>query len=203
MGDDIEGYYRTGARFLIKQAISLLESHKLDMASATPEEREAAKIMMKEIIASLTMLVLIGLVFGFDDDDEDRYKKLKDNNWLTNFALLTLLNAKKETDAFSVFPFLNVNENLTPPIISETWNYFTSPFLGFGAVDKGKKILNAATSVFSDSGMYQQDMHHHFIEKGDTKFMHALRTLVGIDAFLYIANPEFKIQQTQQASLRG
>lgn len=203
MGDDIEGFYRTGARFLIKQAISLLESHKLDMASATPEEMEAAKIMMKEIIASLTMLVLIGLVFGFDDDDEDRYKKLKDNNWLTNFALLTLLNAKKETDAFSVYPFLNVNENLTPPIISETWNYFTSPFLGFGAVDKGKKILNAATSVFSDSGMYQQDMPHHFIEKGDTKFMHALRTLVGIDAFLYIANPEFKIQQTQQASLRG
>lgn len=203
MGDDIEGFYRTGARFLIKQAISLLETHKLDMASATPEEKEAAKIMMKEIIASLTMLVLIGLVFGFDDDDEDRYKKLKDNNWLTNFALLTLLNAKKETDAFSVYPFLNVNENLTPPIVSETWNYFTSPFLGFGAVDKGKKVLNAVTGfIFNEEG-YTQSRPQDFIEKGDTKLEHALRTLLGIDAVLYIANPEFKIQQTQQAAARG
>lgn len=203
MGDDIEGFYRTGARFLIKQAISLLESQKLDMASATPEEIEAAKIMGKEILASLTLLVLIGLVFGFDDDDEDRYKKLKDNNWLTNFALLTLLNSKKETEAFSIYPFLNVNNNVTPPIISETWNYVKNPFLGFGAVDKGKKVLNAAATVFSESGVYQQDMPHHFIEKGDTKFEHALRTLTGIDAFLYIGSPELKIQQTQQASARG
>ena len=203
MGEDIEGFYRVGLRYLIKQAMSLTEHSKLNMIAATPEEKEAARIMMKELAISIAVLLLIGFVFGFDDDDEDRYKKLKDNNWITNFALLTLLNTKKETDAFSIYPLLNVNNNLTPPIITETWSYITDPFIGFSAIDRSKKILNALSSYPFESGTYKQNMPQYFIEKGDTKLGHALRTLVGIDAMLYIANPELKIQQTQQAAARG
>jgi len=203
LGEDLEGYYRTGFRYLIKQMMSLLEHHKLNMVSYTPEEQQAAIILLKEFAVSLALLGMIGFVFGFDDDDEERYQKLKENNWITNFFLLTVLNTKKETDAFSIYPFLNVNNNLTPPIISETWNYVTNPFIGFGAVDKGKKLINAIASLPDEGTRYKQAMPQYYIEKGDTKLEHTFRTLFPIDAFLYIADPQFKIQVTQEAAKRG
>jgi hypothetical protein len=200
LGTEIEGFYRVFGRYLMRELVSVIEDKRLTSVTMTAQEREASRIILKDAIVSLSTLLLISFVFGFDTDDEDRYKKLKENSWLTNFLLLTILNAKKETDALTVYPFLNIQNNLTPPVIAETWNYVTEPFIGFTAVDKFKSVINAISSFPTESGTYTRNMPQYFIEKGDTKLEHTVRKFLPIDAILYIANPNLKIQVTQQVS---
>jgi hypothetical protein len=165
-------------------------------------EKLARRKMSKELLVMLSTYILISFLFGYDDDDEEKNDKLKENSWATNFALMTMLAAKKETDAASIIPLLNTQESVIPPLFSETYNFVKEPFMGFGLFDQGKKLVNATfTHAFNnEDAYYDKDMPAYFIEEGDSKVGHQLEKLLHYDAFLYLGSPEYKIQVAQSFS---
>jgi hypothetical protein len=198
LGEDLQGHYQLFAKYALRELLSLIRDKKLSSMTGTPQEKRAAVFVARQLLSMVGTYMLISFVFGYDDDDEERFKKLKENSWLTNFMLLTMLNAKRETDSLSFIPLFNIQENLTPPIISETWDYITNPFLGLGVVEEVKSVVNALASAPFDSGYYKVNRPQSNIEIGDSKLLHELWKISMFDSFFFMANPEYKIFNTQQ-----
>jgi len=105
-GRFVEGYYRAWARFTWeskgKDLLTLLPIG--DQSHLTEDEKYAINQMRKEIILLAIMWVLGSVVMGYDDDDKDRFKKLKENSWFYNWVLYTVLKTRSEAETF-VVPF--------------------------------------------------------------------------------------------------
>ena len=105
-GRFVEGYYRAWARFTWeskgKDLLTLLPIG--DQSHLTEDEKYAINQMRKEIILLAIMWVLGSVVMGYDDDDKDRFKKLKENHWFYNWVLYTVLKTRSEAETF-VVPF--------------------------------------------------------------------------------------------------
>jgi len=188
----------------MREVYFLLNEHRFTQFSTNPAEARAARLMAKELVTMIITYFLISFLFGYDDDDDDKFKKLKDKSWVENFSLLILLNAKRETDSVSIIPFFNIEENFTPPLFNETYNFIKQPFIGFGLYDTGRKILDSgfAALIGSESAIYDTNQPNYFIEKGDYKVEHYLTKLGPWDDLLYLANPERKVFVSQQAQNR-
>jgi len=204
LGEDVEGFYVTFFRMFMREVYFLLNEHRFTQFSTNPAEARAARLMAKELVTMIITYFLISFLFGYDDDDDDKFKKLKDKSWVENFSLLILLNAKRETDSVSIIPFFNIEENFTPPLFNETYNFIKQPFIGFGLYDTGRKILDSgfAALIGSESAIYDTNQPNYFIEKGDYKVEHYLTKLGPWDDLLYLANPERKVFVSQQAQNR-
>jgi len=200
IGADIEGFYITTFKRFIREIIHYLDNGKLSGIELSPNEKRARALMSKELVVMLATYLVITFVFGYDDDDDEKFDKLKENSWVTNFSLMVLLNAKKETDSASIIPFFNIQENLVPPLLNETYNYVKEPFVGFGLFEQGKKLADAAFNhvIGGDSAYYDKRMPQYFIDKGESKFKQRLQKIVGYNDLLYIGNPNYKIQVQQQ-----
>jgi hypothetical protein len=202
-GNDMEGYYMTAFKQMMRYGYNLFSPTKVEF-ELSEDERRNLRRMRNEFLAMLSTSLLIAYGFGFDDDDEDKYKKLKDNSWLTNTALLVAINTKREIDSTSLFPYVNLEENVVPPVFSETYNYVTNPFIGFSVISNGTKMLNALSNmVFApDEAYYDRDMPQYFISEDQAKAEHYARKVVPIDQLLYNTNPEGKIQVIMGALAR-
>ena len=199
MGNDIEGFYVTTFKRFLLEVLSYLDNGRFSGITLSPLEVIARRKMTRELLTMLSTYLLITLLFGYDDDDEDKNEKLKENSWVTNFSLMIMLAAKKETDAASILPLLNTQESVIPPLFNETYNFVKEPFMGFGTFEQGKKLVDAAfTHVFNnEDAYYDSDMPAYFIEEGDSKLKIRLKKLLHYDAILYLGSPEYKIQTTQ------
>lgn len=200
---ETEGIYTTTLRWMIRVWYDLINGSKYAQAM-TPDEMRRVKSARDEFILAVASLFTISYLFGFDEDDEDKYKKLTDRSWLENMALLIALNTKRETDALTPFPFLTIQNSIYPPILNETYNFITSPFVGFTVIQEGRKMLDSLILLGTgdDKAYYDKNMPAYLIEKGDTKFGHYLQQVLQIDNFLYQGSPEAKIQVIVQSQNR-
>jgi hypothetical protein len=197
---EMEGMYQTFFKYLIRSLQGLLDGTNYNQA-LTPDEKERLASARDEIILSISTLFILLYGFGFDADDDDKYKKLKDKSWLENMALLVALNVKRETDALVPIPFTTIQQSVYPPVLNETYNFITSPFVGFTVVQEGRKMLDALLMLATDNdkAYYDRDMPAYLIEKGDSKFEHYITQVLQIDNFLYQKSPEAKIQVIVQS----
>ncbi len=213
LGTDIEGFYITFAKMLTREVYFLLNEHRFTQFSTNPQEARAARMMAKELVTMMITYFLITFLFGYDDDDKNRFKKLKKKSWAENFALLIMLNAKRETDSVSAIPFFNIEENITPPLFNETYNFIKQPFIGFGLYDTTRKILDSgfAALIGSQGATYNVNQPQYFIEKGDYKVGHYVKKLTGYNDVLgmvlgnqknYFLHPEDKVFISQQVQNR-
>lgn len=192
---ETEGYYTTAARigiqFLYKQFYDTEYNPTI-----SPEERARLIQARDEFLLMLASYLIITLGFGFDPDDDDKYKKLKDNSWMENMALLVALNTKRETDSLNPFPWLTMQNSIIPPVANETFNYIKEPFIGFNTVTDIRKLMDAtiALGINPEEAYYDRDMPQYFIEEGQSKASHYLEKIVNYDEFLYQQEPEKKIQ---------
>lgn len=200
---ETEGIYITTFKYLVRMLQGFLDSTSYNQAM-TPDERRRIANARDEILLSISTLFLILYGFGFDEDDEDKYKKLESRSWLENMALLLAINTKRETDAFIPLPFTTIQQSVYPPVLNETYQFITNPFVGFTVINEGRKMLDSLLllATGSDKAYYERDMPAHLIEKGDTKFGHYLNQVLQIDNFLYQASPEAKIQVVIQSQNR-
>ncbi len=74
----------------------------------TPREKAALKKMLVETAYIITLMLLAAIVFGYDDDDPDRFKKMKQREkdyglqgWVANHALYQVLMIQKENQLFN------------------------------------------------------------------------------------------------------
>ena len=197
---EMEGMYQTLFKYLIRSLQGFIDGTNYNQA-LTPDEKERLASARDEIILSISTLFLLLYGFGFDADDKDKYKKLKDNTWLENMALLVALNTKRETDALVPIPFTTIQQSVYPPVLNETYNFITSPFVGFTVVQEARKMLDALIMLATDNdkAYYDRDMPAYLIERGDSKFEHYIKQVLQIDNFLYQTSPEAKIQVIVQS----
>jgi hypothetical protein len=106
-------------------------TYKMNFYNLTDTEREAAsKVMMEGGLLVLFNSVLLGLLFGWDDDDEDRFAKLRDksdalplpfttdnpdrdfrlNGWLSNHLLNLTLQIEAENDSWIPLPGMGLRD---------------------------------------------------------------------------------------------
>ena len=196
IGENLEGYWRTSLRLTLIMTRDFLRDGKLYWNTFTPEEKRNFITTAQEIGFMMVSLALLSLAFGFDADDPDKFKKLKDNSYAKNLALLIVLGAKNETESLSFMPFFNIEQQVVPPILTEGSKWVKNPTIGFAIIDNTWKTANYTYDLLagSESAYYKQNMPQYGIEKGDTKAMHYLLKIAQIDDVINQVNPERKIQ---------
>ena len=116
----------------------------------TPDEKERLASARDEIILSISTLFI--LLYSLDlMQMMNKYKKLKDNSWLENMALLVALNVKRGNRCSCTNSFTTIQQSVYPPVLNETYNFITSPFVGFTVVQEGRKMLDALMMLATDN----------------------------------------------------
>lgn len=126
LGDTKEGFYITNIKFLAKTFKTMGKY----IPYASPEEKAALLRLTTEIGTLLLMSALMPVLFDWDPDDEERYKKLRAKSdalpffyveddprrefdmggWLSNHTMLMIMQVRGENDQFLPFPGLGIND---------------------------------------------------------------------------------------------
>jgi len=126
LGDTKEGFYITNMKFIAKAFKSI--GRYIPYASA--EEKAALMRMGTEVGTLILMSTLMPAMFGWDSDDDDRYKKLRAKSgalpamfveddpsrpfdlggWMSNHALLMIMQVRGENDQFLPIPGMGLND---------------------------------------------------------------------------------------------
>lgn len=185
--EDVEGYWNTFVRFIYNSILSKRSVYH----TLTEMEQRNINSAVKEMAFIILSGLVISLLFGFDYDDPDKYKKLREKPYLANLALLLMLQVQNETESLSLFPIYNVAGGGTPPIAREGYKFIKNPFMGITAIDNSLKLIESLWGL----PQYDRNMPAYNIEKGDYKAVHYAEKVMQIDDLYYTTgNPEGKIQ---------
>jgi len=153
LNETTQGVYVRAMRTLING----IRTGGANFSVMTPEEKQAFVRIGMETLAIIVLGLSIGLLFGYDDDDRDRFEKLKEKRekyglmgWYANHALYQVMMLKQENEAFN--PLFGYDQYVS---FFDTTTIASAPILGNGA-----KIL---TDIFmmatgDDSARYKQDV---------------------------------------------
>lgn len=106
------GYYTEAIKFLL---VDLLGTGGKAFNMMTPEQKAAFKRIGMDVAIIILFSLLISMVFGFNEDDEDKYEKLRERSgpfpifftadsehpfnfggWVANNALITMMGIRQE-----------------------------------------------------------------------------------------------------------
>jgi hypothetical protein len=193
-----EGYYRTAGRAAQKFFGSLF---RLDFGGAkdwfsvflkTPRYRQNLSRMAAEIAQATLLFITFALLLGYSGGDKN--KRLKDNSWIHNTAILIALRAYSETTAYIPVPPLGFQEMkrnaLTPFSLpaDAISNFAAIAQLGIYQVAywMGWDSLRKNLYYSKDSGFWYSD-------KGDSKLFKYVLNTFGHSG--YTINPDQYIRQ--------
>lgn len=196
MGEDFEGYWNVFFKSSLNLLRDILTTGRANWHAMTPREQREYITAVKEIGVMMATLAILSLVFGFEADDPDKFKKLKKNSFAENYAILMIIQAKNETEALSAMPFFNLEESFVPPVLTEGVKWLESPTIGLSIIDNTWKLTNSLYDLVTGSpdAYYQRNMPQFDIEKGDTKFFRHLLKITQFDDILINEDPEQKIR---------
>jgi len=191
LGDSKEGYYVTGLKFMS----NVFKTYGKYLPHATTTEKAAMFRIITEMGGLIMTSLLIPSLFGYDEDDKDRFKKLKaksgalpmfgvkddPNNpfrfggWISNHALLTALHIRGENESMLPFPGFGINDfkkytDIKSIVFGSTLNswYNTTNDLYYMATGDEKAYYKRKANAFE------------WGEKGDSKLWSHLLTSLGI-----------------------
>ena len=159
LGKPTRGYY-IGALAALRKMLK----HKSDAyLYMTAQEKVDLKRAIGEGVSVLLAVLGILLLFGFDEDDEDRWAKLRARSgpaftpdfklrgYMTNHMLYLLMGVKQETSTFMPIPGLGLNEyakfiGVTSPAFGSTLKMYVK------IIDDLANML-----VGNDSAYYKKD----------------------------------------------
>jgi len=196
VGDDLEGYWIVWGRLSINMLRDILRTHKANWNSYTPREQREYIVALKEIGVMFSTLMILSLIFGFDADDPDKLKKLKNNSMMENYALLLLIQTKNETEALSAMPFINTETSFIPPLLTEGTKFLTNPTIGLAIIDNTWKTINYTYELLigSETAYYDKNMPQFGIEKGDSKAWRYMSKVIQYDDIINADDPDQKIR---------
>lgn len=212
LGDTKQGFY---IEFL-KLIGNTFRNKFRNIPYMSSEEKSAAMRVLTEVgTVSIINFLVLPLIFGFDDDDEDRFKKLKAKSgalpafgvvddptrpfdiggWLSNHMLLSLMSTNGEGDQFIPFPGYGLN------------NY--KQMLDVKSVAFGPTIKTAFDLIQdvaylttgNEKAYYQKDAGaYEFNQEGDPKLYNHLAKAFGFNSSTM--DPAKAIQLYQNAQGR-
>jgi LysM repeat protein len=176
LGGLTKGYYIEAGQ----AAWKLLKTGFKYWPSMLAEEKAA----FRKVIAEGAMLAALGLiagfVFGYDDEDEERFEKMKKREevygpmgWLANHLLYQTLAVQSEAELF--IPIVGTDELYS--FIKPT-SYAGGPLIG-NSIKAVKDSFNAVTG--DESAIYTQDVGpYSWQEEGDYKFWNDIGGMFGV-----------------------
>jgi len=194
---DVEGYWLTFARLSLLMLKNLKAYGESNWNTFTEEDKTNYFTALREITVMLVSGMVIALGFGFDPDDKDKYKKVKEMDFFSQTALLIAVQTKLETEGLSPVPFLKLEGGIIPPILSEAPKYFTNPVIGMPIISDTLKLADNLFKLLSgeEGSYYDRNMPQYNIKKGESKAYHFFLKLAQLDDLLYTwENPEGRLE---------
>ena len=171
----------------IKQMNNLIRDGRNYWPIMTEDEKIAFKEIVFEGMSIFLMGIAVSLLFGFDDDDEDRFQKLKDREakygkagWIANHMLYQLVMVRKENSTMIPLPGLGAGEWLdftktTTIAMGPTLDLYVTILKDLGYILTG-----------SDKAIYKQDVGAYKWQKeGNYKLWNHLGSIFGLSGKNY------------------
>lgn len=169
LGTQREGFYFTTARL----GLDMVKNGLDNWHSYSDKEKRNVYKTLTEMGYSISFLVLMGLM-GYNDNDPDKNKKLKDNSWAHNMALYELAMIKGEVENFIPIPGMGINEILRMK---------DQPSIAFPLLNKYYKILHNLIDLvhqpFSDYDLIHYKKSTGIYKKGDLKIVADILKAIG------------------------
>jgi len=164
LGKTKKGYYVTGFQFLV----DMLKTKGQNIKYMTEEEKVAFRKLSAEGLFIIASALLVSALFGYDEDDEDKWKKIAERSeafgtdgyntygFLTNHALLLLLGTQAETTAFIPLPKIggvNLGADDYVKMVTQTSTAFNNTIQLY--IEIFSDFLNMLT--FNGASRYKRD----------------------------------------------
>lgn len=197
-----QGYYLTSVKAVWNMLFPLMKGNFKQFQSeadfifnVSKKEKIAMLRTIADLVAALILFLLATFVMGYDDDDEERFKRLRGESHFYNLSLLVLLKAYQEQTSFIPLPgfgYQELKRTITDPLSL----FRDSVSNAAGVADLGFKHLlyELGADGFQKDLFYQKDSGM-FSEKGDSKMIKYLLKNLGwtgatFDTVEYIKNFE-------------
>ncbi len=188
VGDVGKGFYLEGFRGYYKLISSLGKRYNY----LSTKEKVGMKKMASEALVITTFTLLMAMIFGWDDDDEEKWAKIKERSgaipednfnmpgFLTNHALLLMMGTLAETTAYIPLPKVaGINFGLDDQmsILTSTTTAFGNTLGLYGQIFAD--VLNIATG--NEAARYKRDSGPYpWKEEGDLKIVTNILKGIGI-----------------------
>jgi hypothetical protein len=178
------GYYRQAVGSVGEMLISLGKS----LPYMNVEEKRAIAKTAIDVGQIFLIAAVAALAFGYDDDDEDRFQKLKDKSgaigeddfalqgFLSNHILTLLLKTQAENQSF--IPLPNFGLHNYEDLVSSTSLAFGPTISSYGKLIT--QVARHAAPGEDEKLYYQQDVGPYSWQKeGEAKVWNTLGTMLG------------------------
>ena len=206
LGKTVKGYYLTAFSAMWE----MIKSKGQKVKYLRADEKIALKKLAAESLFITSFALLTALLFGYDEDDEDKWKKIGERSealgtkgydtqgYLTNHLLLLMQGVNAETTAFIPLPkIMGLNFGLDDygKMLTSTSSVFANTLLLYGEI--GANILNGLTG--EDSAKYQRDAGPYpWEEEGDYKLINNILKTIGFTGST--GDPETGIKNLKNSS---
>lgn len=209
------GFYVTFLRSVARTIAGGMKGNNY-LLTASKEEKRAGLKILGEIGALVTISMLMGPLFGWDPDDEERYEKLRQKSgalpffgltaddpehpfhlggWLSNHSLSMMMQVRAENEQFLPFPGFGLDDYSA---------YLDMKSLVAGpTIKKYGTIMSDLTNLGNEKGYYQRDIGPlQYQEQGDAKIWNHLFSTFGLSGSNIDANMAIRNFQSVQARNR-
>jgi len=189
LGDTSEGYYITAIQALMHMVKS---KFKYMPAMKSREMRAFQKVGLEMGLLMMVNMIILPLVFGWDDDDEERYAKLREKSgalpglftheqdeefhlggWLSNHALSLAMNIRAENESFVPLPGFGLDDYKRS---LDTKSVAMSP-----TVNMWLTMINDVSQLLDDKGYYQREVGPYtWQDEGGSKFINHMMKSIGV-----------------------
>lgn len=206
LGKTVKGYYITSLQAMTQ----IVKTGGKKAKYLTTEEKIALKKMGAETLFITAFALLASILFGYDEDDEDKWKKIGERSeafrtkgfngqgFLINHTLLLLQGVNAETTAFIPLPKmfgLNLGGDEYGKMLSSTSSVFANTILLY--LEILANIGGAATG--SSSAVYQRDAGPYWWkQEGEYKLINNIFKTVGFTG--NTGDPETAIKNLKNSS---
>lgn len=164
-----EGYYVSA----VHVSMEMLKSGMKNWHLFSPVEKQNFWKTLTEMGYSMMFLGLLALC-GYNDDDKDRFKKIKNNDWAMNMFIYEMLMIKGEAETFIPIPGMGVNELL---------RIKDSPSIAFPLINKYYKVFSHLYDAITDPFVQGDQLHYQkatgIYKEGDLKLLGDLNRIIG------------------------
>jgi hypothetical protein len=178
-----QGFYLTFLQTVGKDLTKFRFNVIKNWSTYSDKEKEAIRKTLVDVGIVLSLIMAYQLLLGFDPDDKDRMKKLREKGWAAQAAVFILLKLKSETEQFMPMTGIQeVNRVYTNPslIFSETTQYINIANL------MGQHALDLLPGTDFNSSLYYQKKASEATllgitlkDEGDSKLFAQLAALGG------------------------
>ena len=189
LGNTELGFYITGFNALVK----IWKSKGRYYQWMTKKEKAAFKKMATQMMVIITLALVAGMAFGYDEDDEDRWDKINERSggyigsedfniygFLQNHLLALTMGTMNETSTFLPIPKMyGVQFGLDDYVkfVTSTGSVFTNTFKTYGQI-----LQNIADTVTGDEGArYKRETGPYWFQKeGELKLYRNFFRTIGL-----------------------